>query len=136
MVLDWGMSDKLGMINYAGDERRTAWMEMGGGKDYSDHTAEVIDQEVKGIIDQAYAATEELVQANRDKLQSLAQALLKYETLSGDEVRIVIGGGSLDKPTVGDLLDREQAKIPRASSASEPKSVPTEPGPGAIPEPG
>ena len=133
MVLDWGMSDKLGMINYAGDERRTAWVEMSGGKDYSDRTAEVIDQEVKGIIDQAYAATEALVQANREKLQSLARALLKYETLSGDEVRIVIGGGSLDKPTVGDLLDREGAKIPRPLSADEPKIVP---GAGAIPEPG
>jgi cell division protease FtsH len=137
MVLDWGMSDKLGLVNYAGQERRVALVDM-GGKEYSESTAEVIDQEIKALIDQAYSTTEELVIANRDKLQSVARALLKYETLSGEEVQLVIDGKSLDKPSVGDLLDREQAKAPRQAPAvdEQPRTLPGDAGPTAIPEPG
>jgi cell division protease FtsH len=138
MVLDWGMSDKLGMVNYAGEERRMALVDM-GGKEYSDRTAEIIDQEIKSIIDQAYAATEELVLANRDELQKLASALLKYETLSGEEARAVIGGASLDKPTVGNLLDREQAKAAKlepGAAEGQTRLSSDPPGPTAVPQPG
>jgi cell division protease FtsH len=47
---------------------------------------------------------------NREKVEHIAQALLKYETLDADEVKLIIEGGRLDKPTVGDLLAAEQAK--------------------------
>jgi len=110
-----------------------------GGKEYSDRTAEIIDQEIKSIIDQAYAATEELVLANRDELQKLASALLKYETLSGEEARAVIGGASLDKPTVGNLLDREQAKAAKlepGAAEGQTRLSSDPPSPTAVPQPG
>ena len=132
MILDWGMSDKLGMIRYSTEEKRMAFGEL-AGKDYSEKTAELIDQEVKAFLDEAYAATKKVLLDNRQKAQDLAGALLKYETLSGDEVRQILDGKSLDKPTVGDLLDRERARGPAPAAqpaAPPPPNVPPLPQPG------
>jgi cell division protease FtsH len=118
MVMDWGMSDKLGAIRYSPDERRTM-MDV-GAKDYSDRTAEIIDQEMKTIVDQAYVETEQLLSDNRDKLQALAEALMKYETLSVEDVTRVLDGRGLDRPTVGDLLDQ-----PRPGGKTEAGSAAT-----------
>jgi len=111
MVLDWGMSEKLGFIRYAPGEQNPLMPEF-GGKDYSDATADLIDQEVKSIVEEARSHTRQLMESNRQRLADLAAALLKYETLSGEEARQVIDGQPLNKPTVGDLLEREQAKGP------------------------
>jgi cell division protease FtsH len=109
MVLDWGMSEKLGLVRYSDDDRGM-FIPGFGAKDYSDQTAQVIDQEIKALIDKALAETRELLMANQNELKALAEALLRYETLTADEVRKILDGASLDKPTVGDLLDRERAR--------------------------
>ncbi len=116
MVLDWGMSEQLGMINYANDDKQIMPMDL-GGKDYSDKTAELIDEEVRKIMSQAEHSTRELLENHRDAADRLARALLKYETLSADEAKQIIEGMPLSKPTVNDLLDAERKKPP---SASEP----------------
>jgi cell division protease FtsH len=132
MVLDWGMSDKLGPVRYSNEDRRM--LLEASGKEYSDKTAEVIDQEIKRILDQAYSDTREILTSNHDKLQNLAQALLKYETLGVDDVKRVLEGKSLDKPTVGDLLDREHTRAAATGVTLSPP--PVQPTPGALPEPG
>jgi cell division protease FtsH len=121
MVMDWGMSAKLGFVRYSADDRLTALPEI--GKEYSDRTAEIIDQEIKAIVDAAEAETRRTLEEHRDELDRLAKALMKYETLSADEVRQIVEGQSLDKPTVGDLLDREQIR-----------TAPPKPGPAAKPD--
>jgi cell division protease FtsH len=131
MVLDWGMSERLGFVRYSTDERRMLMPEM-GGKEYSDRTAEVIDQEIKAIIDEAYATTRQILESRRDQLERLAAALLKYETLTGEEAKAIIDGKEVDKPTLGDLLDREQAKNRPGVTISP---TPPEPSPGAPPLP-
>jgi cell division protease FtsH len=83
---------------------------MPGEKDYSERTAEAIDSEVKKITDQAYKSAKELIEKNKDKLERIAKALLKYETLDADDVTVILEGGELDKPTVADLLAAEQKK--------------------------
>ena len=128
MVLDWGMSDKLGTIRFSPDERR--YMMDGGGKDYSDATAEIIDQEIKAIVDRAYNETEQLLTENRDKLKSLAEALIKYETLTADDVNRVLEGKGLDRPTVGDLLDREEPRPTGKGVTISPPPVQDTPGDG------
>ncbi len=134
MVVDWGMSEKIGLVHYTNDDQRPMFADL-GGKDYSEKTAEVIDAEVKSIIDQAYRQARELIESNRPKLEDIAEALLKYETLTGDEVRQLVEGKKLDRPTVGDLLEREQAKEaePKAPPAPTTDAAPES---GAIPEPG
>ncbi|HOF18449.1 MAG TPA: cell division protein FtsH, partial [Phycisphaerae bacterium] len=128
MVLDWGMSDKLGFVRYSADDHRPMFADL-GGKEYSDRTAEVIDAEVRALIDEAYHATRTQLETHRQELQRLAAALLKYETLSADDVRRICEGETLDKPTVNELLEREHAKAAPADAPSAPTTKPlAEPG--------
>jgi cell division protease FtsH len=122
MVLAWGMSGEMGLISYGQDSglKEMAYM-MPSEKDYSEKTAETIDAEVKKITDEAYQKAEELIEANKDKLENIAQALLKYETLDADDVELILEGGSLNKPTVADLLAAEQAKNNQPESEQEPQ---------------
>jgi cell division protease FtsH len=108
MVQTWGMSDTIGLIDYS-PQAQESYFGL-GGQDYSEKTAETIDIEVKKLIDIAYKAAKEVIQNNRDKLTVIAEALLKYETLDSAEVKVILEGGNLNKPTVGDLLKAEQDK--------------------------
>ncbi|GAG06930.1 unnamed protein product [marine sediment metagenome] len=110
MVLTWGMSEQLGLISYEPDNVKDAFYMIPGEKEYSEKTAETIDSEVKRITDEAYGKAKVLIESNKDKLEGIAKALLKYETLDADDVKAILDGGMLDKPTVADLLAAEQAK--------------------------
>jgi cell division protease FtsH len=111
MVLTWGMSDELGPISYTSDTGIKDMIYLAPGeKEYSEKTAEAIDREVKRITDEAYKKAKDLMESNKDKLERIAKALLKYETLDAADVKLIIEGGELAKPTVGDLLAAEQAK--------------------------
>jgi cell division protease FtsH len=111
MILTWGMSEKLGPISYEPDSGlRDLVYIIPGEREYSEKTAEEIDSEVKRLVDQAYKKAKELIEANKDKLEKIAKALLKYETLDADDVKLILEGGELDKPTVSDLLAVERAK--------------------------
>jgi len=111
MILTWGMSEQLGLISYGPDAGfKDMVYVIPGEKEYSEKTAEAIDSEVKKITDEAYKKAKELIVANKDKLEQITKALLKYETLDADDVNLILQGGELDKPTVSDLLAAEQAK--------------------------
>jgi cell division protease FtsH len=128
MVLTWGMSSELGPINYTPDMGINDQMYMmPGEKEYSDKTAEAIDDEVKKLTNEAYKMAKELIETNRDKLQAIANALLKYETLDADDVKLILDGGKLDKPTVADLLAVEQAKNNKKAKDNKTKQPETEP---------
>ncbi|MHC4552012.1 MAG: ATP-dependent zinc metalloprotease FtsH [Planctomycetota bacterium] len=115
MVTEWGMGDELGPIKYAPDMGAEGYYGM-GGPEYSQKTAEMIDREIKHLIDEAYTKVTDLIESSRDKMQALTDALLKYETLDVDDVKIILEGGSLDKPTVADLLKAEQEKAGEATT--------------------
>jgi cell division protease FtsH len=101
MILEWGMSERLGFVNYAGADTRESFIPE---KDYSDDTARIIDEEVKTLIDVAYTDAQRLLDQNWDKCVNIAEALLKYETLQGEDVKRIMRGDRLDKPTVSELL--------------------------------
>jgi cell division protease FtsH len=122
MVLTWGMSDNLGPISYGPDlgVKEVMYL-MPNEREYSEKTAEEIDSEVKHILDNAYQQARQVIQENKDRLERIAQALLKYETLDADDVKLILDGGRLDKPTVGDLLAAEHAKTaPERGKDAEP----------------
>ncbi|MDD5458528.1 MAG: ATP-dependent zinc metalloprotease FtsH [Phycisphaerae bacterium] len=111
MVVTWGMSDKLGLISYENDSgMNNEYYVMPGEKDYSEKTAELIDGEIKRIIDEAYARATEIIKENKDTLERIEKALLKYETLSAEDVKRIVDGEELARPTVADLIAAEQAK--------------------------
>ena len=99
MVCQWGMSQKLGMVQY-GDNNEYVFLgrEMIRSKDYSEQTAEDIDAEVKRIIDEGYQVAKRLIDDNRDKLEMIANALLEYETLEGFQVEEIIRTGRFTPP--------------------------------------
>jgi len=99
MVCQWGMSDKLGMVQY-GDNNEYVFLgrEMMRSKDYSEQKAQEIDNEVKRIIDEGYKVAKDLIEANRDKLEMIATCLLEYETLEGSQVEEIIRTGKFTPP--------------------------------------
>jgi cell division protease FtsH len=99
MVTQWGMSDRLGMIQY-GESGEYIFLgrEMARSKDYSENTAQEIDNEVKRIIDDAFRRARDIIDQNRDKLEIIANALLEYETLEGAHVEEIIRTGQFNPP--------------------------------------
>ena len=90
MVTEYGMSEKLGFQLYGLDDGENPWEQP--HQAYSEETARKIDEEVKNIIDTNYAKAEEMLANHREELDRLAKALLRYETLTFEEVEKVING--------------------------------------------
>jgi len=99
MVMNWGMSDKLGMVQYGDDDEYVfLGREMARAKVYSETTAEEIDGEVKRIIGEAYHTAKDIITQNRDKLELIASTLLEYETLDGSQVEEIVRTGKFTPP--------------------------------------
>lgn len=99
MVCSWGMSDKMGMVEYGEDEGSVFLArDIGRRTNYSSATAKLIDEEIKRLIDEAYAKATELLTLHRDKLDAISLALLEYETLDGDHIREIMQHGQLLNP--------------------------------------
>jgi cell division protease FtsH len=97
-----------------------------GEKEYSEKTAEAIDSEVRKITNEAYKNAKKLIEADKDKVEGIAKALLKYETLDAKDVDVILQGGQIDKPTVGDLLAAEQAKSKEKKTKAKKTEAKTE----------
>lgn len=136
MVKEYGMNEAVGFVYYGDGEGEMGHLMQ---REYSDQTADMIDREIKKLIDTLYAETRQLMESNRDKVVALAEALLKYETLTGDEVNAVIRGDDLDKPSISDLLDAE-AKSDGSVGKARPVQSNEDPlsdlGGGELPAPG
>ena len=120
MVTEWGMSDKLGFLAYAGDEQEVfLGRSVTQQKTVSEATADMIDAEVRRIVDEAYDDAEKLLKKHNDQLENLAQGLLEYETLNGEEIKIIVDGGSLSRNDgTDDEPTKPRAKKPRSGLPS------------------
>ncbi len=88
MVTQWGMSEKLGPVNFPQHEEHPfLGMEMAQPKDFSDATARLIDEEVEALVKRSESRTLDILQQNRQHLEKLAEELIAHETLTVDEVR-------------------------------------------------
>jgi cell division protease FtsH len=135
MVRDWGMSETLGPVKFSTDENRQNFMI--DQKEYSDKTAELIDQEVHRLITTAYEETKKILTDKNDELAALKEALLKYETLDAEDVMKVLRGQAITKPTVTDILASEQQRRADARREEDKRKPETEgPATGPIPQPG
>ncbi len=107
MVEQWGMSERLGFIRYAGSDTREAFIP---DKDYSPETARIIDEEIRRLVDEAYRDAAALLDQHWSKVVAVAEALLKHETLDADDVHRLMRGETIGKPTISDLLAAEARK--------------------------
>jgi len=98
MVTKWGMSDKLGPLQY--EEQQEGYLGMGGSARMfgSDETNKLIDSEIRILVDGAHARATDILKTQSDKLHLLANALLEYETLTGEEIKQLLESGHLDRP--------------------------------------
>jgi cell division protease FtsH len=97
MVTQFGFSEVLGNVDYA-NERESYLGAASGGTNHSGTTQKLIDDEVKKIVDEGYARAKQILTDKNDDLHRLAQGLLEYETLTGDQIRKVIAGEKLTGP--------------------------------------
>ncbi|WP_426265700.1 ATP-dependent zinc metalloprotease FtsH [Sphingomonas sp. LHG3443-2] len=98
MVTKWGMSDEMGPLQYAeADEEVFLGYSMNRQRQMSDETAKAIDKEIRRIVEGGYERAKELLGTHEDQLHTLAKALLEYETLSGEEIKTVLEGGTIDR---------------------------------------
>jgi cell division protease FtsH len=131
MVTEWGMSDKLGMIAY-GDNSQEVFLghSVTQTKNVSEETARVIDAEIRGIIDAAYARATQILTEHMDELHLLAKGLLEHETLSGDEIRQVIKGEPVVRNRPDEPVNQGRGSVP---TAGRPTMRPGGLSPGAAP---
>ncbi len=130
MVMQWGMSDRLGMVQYGdNDEYVFLGREMARAKVYSEFTAQEIDAEVKRIIDEAYSIAKNLLTENREKLELIATSLLEYETLDGAQVEEIVRTGKFTPPP-----PTPDVEPPHGAPAGTPlPEVPGKPAPPKLP---
>jgi cell division protease FtsH len=100
MVCEWGMSEKLGMVEYGSSDEPVFLARDFSSRhaNYSGNTAQKIDEEVKRLIDEAYAKATAMLNEKRSVLDAMAQALLEYETLDRGHVRELIEHGRVVNP--------------------------------------
>ena len=123
MVLRWGMSDKVGNVDY--EQAHEGYMGNGaGGFSISAHTKELIEDEVKRMIDEAYETAYRILSEKKEGWERLAQGLLEYETLTGDEIERVIRG---EPPQSGDDTGDGEIESDKPSVAAIPKTKPKKP---------
>ncbi|MBF8725887.1 ATP-dependent zinc metalloprotease FtsH [Pseudomonas putida] len=100
MVTKWGLSEKLGPLMYAEEDGEVFLGRSAGGQQtsVSGETAKLIDSEVRSIIDQCYATAKQLLTENRDKLDAMAEALMKYETIDAEQIDDIMAGRTPREP--------------------------------------
>jgi len=125
MVCQYGMSEKIGMVQYVEDDEFFLGRDMMRRKTYSEATAQDIDAEVHGIINSCYERARELIYANRDKLEMIANALLEFETLDGVQVEEIVKFGKFTPPPPPPKVEPPSgAQAATALPEVPPKTVP------------
>ncbi|MBV1896738.1 MAG: ATP-dependent zinc metalloprotease FtsH [Rhodobacteraceae bacterium] len=133
MVMRWGMSDKVGNIDY--QQAHEGYQGSGGGAlSISAHTKELVEQEVKRFIDEGYATAHKILTEQNEEWERLAQGLLEYETLTGDEIKRVMKG---DPPQVDDddADTPDEGNAPSVTAIPKTKPRKSTPDGGLEPEP-
>ena len=136
MVTQWGYSDKLGRVAY-GDNQEEVFLghSVSRTQNISEETAQIIDAEVRRLIDEAYAEATRILTKKKKDWIALAEGLLEYETLSGEEIKALIAGNKPSRDQGNDTPSRGSG-VPKAGSPRKRKSS-GEPGsePGMEPQP-
>ena len=136
MVCEWGMSDLLGPLAF-GNVSHPVFVgrSPGGDRDYSEDSATKVDQEVSRFISEAYGKAKAIIKDHKEKLEVMVQALLSFETIDSEEIKLIMGGRGLTalknyrkRKTVKRDKEREevrQKEKKKTSSSDDPVGSPT-----------
>lgn len=132
MVTQWGFSDELGQVSY-GENQQEVFLghSVAQQKNVSESTAQKIDGEIHRLIDEAYSAARKILTDKNDEFITLAEGLLEYETLSGDEIKALLRGekpardmGDDTPPSRGSAVPKTGAKTQDGKEESDDKTDP------------
>ena len=131
MVVELGMSEKLGFLSYSDDNARSVFLghTTGTSSNISVETSKIIDDEVRELVDRNYKRAEQILKNNREAHELLAQGLLEYETLSGEEIQKILDGQKIEmkkktkpvmsKKTKMPTIEREKSEVKDAETAAD-----------------
>ena len=137
MVSEWGMSSVLGPVAYDDPEGEVfLGYSISKRKNMADKTALMVDNEIRKLIDTAYKKTQTILKTHRKQLDILAKGLMEYETLSGEEIKLLLAGKKIrteekkpkipPRPTVPNtnvhLLEEQQSAPEQEEKSSEDKA--------------
>jgi cell division protease FtsH len=124
MIMEWGMSEKLGRVRYNANEQEVfLGHAITQTTNISPETAKLVDDEVRRLIEEAEANARRILTEKRDELHALANGLLEYETLSGEEVKALLRGETIARP-------EEPPQDKGAGSSAVPSAGGPRPSPG------
>jgi cell division protease FtsH len=125
MVTKWGLSEKLGPLTYSEEEGEVfLGHAVTTHKTVSEETAHIIDEEIRNVIDRNYRRAERLLNENMGKLHTMAEALIKYETIDTEQIQDIMAGKTPRPPQ--DWSDEGPRGTPtkkKGSTAKKPKSA-------------
>ena len=128
MVTQFGMSDKIGNVNYSNEQDSFLGSYQGGGPQISGDTQAIIEEEVKRLIDEGYNTAFKILTEKNVEFERLAQGLIEYETLTGEEIKKVIAGETLNR-------DEDDSSSGGTPLTSVPKTKKPKADPGMEPQP-
>jgi cell division protease FtsH len=134
MVTQWGFSDKLGRVAY-GDNQEEVFLghSVARTQNVSEETAQIIDAEVRRLIDEAYTEATRILTKHKKAWIALAEGLLEYETLSGEEIKQLIAGQKPSRDLGDDTPPSRGSAVPKAGAGKRKKGP--EPEGGLEPQP-
>ncbi|GLQ56790.1 ATP-dependent zinc metalloprotease FtsH [Devosia nitrariae] len=137
MVMEWGMSEKLGRVRYKSNEQEVfLGHSVTQSTLMSDETAKLIDEEVRRLIEDGERTARELITGNAEQFEAIAQALLEYETLTGDELRALMDGKPPVRPEDTETATVKHSSVPSAGKNAKKRPGPEPEGGGLEPQPG
>lgn len=111
MVTEWGMSDLLGPVRYSENSNEVfLGRSVTQNQNMSEETARLVDAEIKRLVTEGYEEAKKILQKNRKDWETLAQALIEYETLTGDEIKDILAGKTIDKNKDAPVPEEKRTK--------------------------
>ncbi len=130
MVTKYGMSDKLGTIQYGENEEEVfLGRSVQKHQNVSEETAKLIDSEIRGIVDKCYENARKILTDKINDLHAIAKGLIEYETLSGDEIIELLRDGKISRPDPEVEIKNAGSSVPKSGKTSSPISPELKPKP-------
>ncbi|MDE2385593.1 MAG: ATP-dependent zinc metalloprotease FtsH [Alphaproteobacteria bacterium] len=128
MVMEWGMSDKLGRVRYGANEQEVfLGHSVTQSKNVSEETARLIDAETRKLIGDGEATAKKILAKHRNGLHAIAKALMEFETLSGEEVKLVLAGKKITRDDTPPSAPKAEPPAPVVPRTQKRRTVTLEP---------
>jgi cell division protease FtsH len=125
MVTEWGMSDEFGPLNFsAGKQEVFLGRDFSSSERHSEDTSRRIDAEIRRIVTEQYAHAMDILTRHRKELEQIAEALLEYETLDGDNIDSLLRGEVIERPLSAAAKKRAAAAEKDESERKRPAILP------------